>query len=264
MSPGGGNGETMVSGPRRAMVLAAGLGLRMRPITDTLPKPLIEIGGRSMLDRALDALAAHGIREAVVNAHHLAPLVERHLAGRRSPVIRLSLEGDLLETGGGVKKALPLLGSDPFFVINGDIVWTDGPRPTLNDLDSAWDDARVGALLLLHPVATALGYHGPGDFLLAGDGRLTRRPDGGTAPYLFAGLQILDPGLFEDTPDGAFSLNLLFDRAIAAGRLYGIVHQGGWCHVGTPADIPGAQAFVARAAGAFKPGPAAAGDAVHG
>jgi len=269
MMIGGGKGEgpggqMPRGGPRRGMVLAAGLGLRMRPITDTLPKPLIEIGGRSMLDRALDALDAHGIGEVVVNAHHLAALVERHLAKRRSPAIRLSVEADLLETGGGVKNALPLLGREPFFVINGDVLWSDGRRPTLADLTCAWDALRMDALLLLHPVATALGYHGPGDFLLSGDGRLARRPAQGSAPHLFAGLQILHPRLFADTPGGAFSLNLLFDRAIASGRLFGLVHQGGWRHVGTPADIPGAEAFVARAAGTFAPECAAAGEAAGG
>lgn len=230
--------------PRRAMVLAAGLGARMRPMTDRLPKPLIEIGGRSMLDRVIDALEAQGVRRVVINAHHLAPVLEHHIAGRHSPGLRLCIEAERLETGGGVANALPLLGSEPFFVINGDVLWRDGPRPTLQDLAFAWDDRRMDGLLLLHPVATALGYAGKGDFLLAGNGRLVRRPDGGDAPFLFAGIQILHPRIFAATPPGAFSLNLVYDHAIDAGRLFGIVHGGEWCHVGTPADIPAAEAFL--------------------
>jgi ATP-dependent helicase/nuclease subunit B len=232
--------------PRRAMVLAAGRGRRMWPITETLPKPLIEIGGRSMLDRVIDFLEVLGIEQVVVNAHHLAPLVERHLAKRRSPSIRLSIEAEPLETGGGVANALPLLGGGPFFVVNGDVLWRDGPVPTLADLAAAWDGRRMDGLLLLHPVATAVGYAGQGDFLLAEDGRLVRRRPGDRAPLLFAGLQILHPRLFAEAPAGAFSLNVLYDRAIAAGRLFGVVHRGGWCHVGTPADIPAAEVFLFR------------------
>lgn len=228
------------------MVLAAGLGVRMRPITDRLPKPLIAIAGRSMLDRCLDALAAAGAREAVVNIHHLAHLVEAHVAGRLRPKVVLSHETKLLETGGGVTKALPLLGPDAFFMANGDILWRDGATPALPALAEAWDDRRMDGLLLLQPVADALGYHGAGDFRLDGDGRLIRRCQGETAPFLFAGLQILHPRLFANAPAGAFSVNLLYDRAIALGRLFGLVHDGGWCHVGTPADIPVAEAFISR------------------
>ena len=232
--------------PRRAMVLAAGRGQRMWPITETLPKPLIEIGGRSMLDRAIDFLEAQGIDQVVVNAHHLAPLIERHLSQRRSPSIRLSIEAEPLETGGGVANALSLLGGGPFFVVNGDVLWRDGPMPTLADLAATWDGGRMDGLLLLHPVATAVGYAGEGDFTLAEDGRLARRQSGSRAPLLFAGLQILHPRLFAAAPAGAFSLNVLYDRAVAAGRLFGIVHRGAWCHVGTPADMPAAEAFLRR------------------
>lgn len=226
------------------MVLAAGLGVRMQPITLTLPKPLIAIGGRSMLDRALDALAAVGVTEAVVNVHHLAPLIETHLQGRTRPEIRISREPVLLETGGGVTKALALLGSDPFFVVNGDVLWRNGPTQSLRQLADAWNADRMDGLLLLHPTATACGYSGPGDFFPLTDGRLERRGDRRSAPVLFAGLQILHPRLFTDAPDGAFSLNVLYDRAIAAGRLFGVMHAGGWCHVGTPEDIPQAEAFL--------------------
>lgn len=230
--------------PRQAMVLAAGLGVRMRPITLSLPKPLIEIGGRSMLDRALDELVAVGASNVVVNVHHLAPLIEAHLRDRAQPAIRISHEATLLETGGGVTQALPLLGPVPFFVVNGDVLWRNGPVPSLRQLADAWDPARMDALLLLHPTATARGYDGPGDFFLLDDQRPERRGTRPTAPVLFAGLQILHPRLFIDAPNGAFSLNLLYDRAIAAGRLFGVMHAGAWCHVGTPADIPPAEAFL--------------------
>jgi N-acetyl-alpha-D-muramate 1-phosphate uridylyltransferase len=232
--------------PRRAMVLAAGMGVRMRPMTDRVPKALIAIGGRSLLDRAIDALEMHGVEQVVVNAHHLAPLIERHLAQRSSPPVRVCIEAELLETGGGVVNALPLLGSEPFFVINGDVLWRDGSEPALTRLAAAWDDRRMDGLLLLHSVDTALGYTGQGDFVLAEDGRLARRQPGRRAPFLFAGIQILHSRLFEGAPAGAFSLNLLYDRTIAAGRLFGVVHRGAWCHVGTPADIQTAETFLRR------------------
>lgn len=231
------------------MVLAAGLGLRMLPITLTTPKPLIPLAGRTMLDRALDALTAHGVEQVIVNAHHLADVLARHLDGRRRPPIRLCIEAARLETGGGVRNALPLLGSEPFFVLNGDVLWQDGSQPSLDTLAAGWDDAQMDALLLLHPLATALGYEGDGDFHRRGDGRLLRRRDGKTAPFLFAGLQILHPRLLAGSPEGAFSLNLLYDRAMAQGRLYGVEHGGRWCHVGTPADIPVAEAFLRDGAG---------------
>ena len=222
----------------------------MRPITLTTPKPLIVLGGQTMLDRAIDALAEQGVEQVVVNAHHLADVIARHLAGRSQPPVRLCVETERLETGGGVRNALPLLGEPSFFVVNGDILWKDGPRPTLADLAGAWDGARMDALLLLHPLASALGYDGPGDFRLNHDGRLIRRATDERAPYLFAGLQILHPRLFANTADGPFSLNLLYDRAIGGGRLYGIEHCGRWCHVGTPADIPVAEAFLRSGAAA--------------
>lgn len=227
------------------MVLAAGLGKRMRPITDALPKPLVAIAGRTLLDRCLDRLVAAGIGEVVVNIHHLGGCIAEHLASRAQPTILLSREDSLLETGGGVAHALPLLGDDPFFVVNGDVLWIDGPRPTLDNLAAAWDDARMDALLLLHPTVTAVGYEGPGDFLMDPAGRLRRRPERCVAPFLFAGLQILHPRLLKDHPEGAFSLNVLYDRAIAADRLYGIDHDGAWIHVGTPGDIAVAEAALA-------------------
>ena len=228
------------------MVLAAGLGVRMRPITERIPKPLITIGGYTLLDRILDRLGAAGVADVVVNAYHLAPLITRHVAHRLSPRIHLSVESTLLETGGGIVNALPLLGAEPFYAINGDVLWQDGPKPALTALADAWDAHTMDALLLLHPVATALGYRGRGDFHLQEDGRLARRDGDEDAANLFAGLQILHPRLFTDPPAPPFSLNVLFDRAMAQGRLHGVLNGGGWCHVSTPEDIAPAEAFVQR------------------
>jgi N-acetyl-alpha-D-muramate 1-phosphate uridylyltransferase len=236
---------TAAPAPVRAMVLAAGKGLRLRPITLSRPKPLVEVGGQTMLDGVLDRLAEAGAAEAVVNAHYLGQMIESHLQGRTRPRIHLSHEEALLETGGGVKKALPLLGEEPFFVINGDILWRDGKVPALRRLAEAWDGARMDALLLLQPTATAVGYEGLGDFVMDQLGRLRRREEGEVAPFLFAGLQILSPGLFAGTPDGPFSLNLIYDRALAAGRLYGLRHDGAWYHVGTPEDLQRVEAALA-------------------
>lgn len=232
--------------PTTAMVLAAGLGTRMRPITATLPKPLVEVGGRTMLDHALDRLAEAGIAHAVVNVHHLAGQIEAHLRGRTRPRITLSDERDaLLETGGGVKRALPLLGSGPFLVLNSDSLWVEGATSNVARLVQAWDPASTDILLLVAPTATSLGYEGRGDFRLAEDGTLARRPKDGTAPLVYAGVGVFTPDLFADTPDGAFSLNLLFDRAIARGRLRGLVLDGEWLHVGTPEAIAPASARLA-------------------
>ncbi len=223
--------------PSHAMVLAAGRGERMRPLTDQRPKPLIEVCGEAMLDRVLDRLAAAGVGEAVVNSHHLGEMIETHLASRRKPKILLSPEADLLETGGGVTKALPRLGKKPFFVVNGDVVWLDGARPALERLAEAWVDGAMDVLLLLHPTAYAIGYHGRGDFFMAPGGALRRRGEREVAPFLFTGLQILHPRIFKGAPAGAFSLNLLYDRAADTGRLWGLRHDGEWFHVGTPDSL---------------------------
>lgn len=225
-----------------AMVLAAGLGLRMRPITLTLPKPLVPVAGRTMLDRVLDHLDQVGCGRRVVNLHWLGETIRSHLDGRRDIVF--SPEPELLETGGGVAKALPLLGTDPFFVCNADIVWTDGAEPALKRLARAFDPARMDGLLLLQPVETAFGYDGKGDFHLLPDDRLARRKPDETTPLMFAGVQILHPRLFEGHPGGAFSLNLLYDKAIAADRLFGLVHDGGWYHIGTPPALAEAEALL--------------------
>ncbi len=237
--------------PTHAMVLAAGLGQRMRPITDSLPKPLVRIAGKAMLDHALDRLAAIGVREAVVNVHHLADQIEAHLATRTVPVITLSDERDaLLETGGGVTRARPLLGKDPFFHLNSDSLWVEHDVVNLAALAAAWQPERMDMLLLLARTSNSVGYDGPGDFHLGEDARLTRRQPRETVPHVYAGVAIMKPALLDDAPAGKWSLNLLFDRLIGKGRLSGHVLEGEWLHVGTPEAIDLANARFAAVAGA--------------
>jgi len=218
------------------MVLAAGLGLRLRPVTDKLPKPLVEIGGMTMLDRSLAALERAGVETCVVNTHYLADLVVRHVAGRERPAIVLSPESELLDTGGGTFKALPELGKEPFWIVNSDTFWLDGGTPALDRMAAQWDCGRMDALLLLHPVVAAIAYEGDGrgDYFLGSDGRCRRRTTAEVAPFLFAGVSLCSPRLFEGAPGGAFSLRLLWDRAQERERLHGIRHDGEWFHVGTP------------------------------
>jgi len=229
--------------PTTAMVLAAGLGMRMRPLTLERPKPLVVLRGRTLLDRALDRLRAAGVTRTVVNTHYLAEMIEAHLRGQDDIV--LSPEAERLETGGGVARALPHLGEAPFYVVNSDAVWHDGSVPALDRLAAAWDAARMDVLLLVQPVDRAMGYHGAGDYHLAADGTLRRRGTDEAAVHLFAGVQILHPRLFHDIPDGPFSLNLLYDRAEAAGRLHGVEHDSDWFHVGTPEDLAATEAALA-------------------
>lgn len=227
-----------------AMVLAAGLGSRMRPITDTCPKPLVRVGGRALIDHALGRLVEAGIGRAVVNVHHLADQIEDHVAGRATPLVAISDERDaLLETGGGVKRALPRLGAE-FIVLNSDSLWTEHRAGNLGRMLAAWRPAAMDALLLLAP-RESLGYDGTGDFARDEAGRLARKPRGGTAPLVYAGAAILKAESFAGTPDGAFSLNLIFDRALAAGRLHGLVLDGEWLHVGTPDAIGQAEERLA-------------------
>ena len=228
--------------PRLSMVLAAGLGKRMRPYTETLPKPLVRVAGRTLIDRVLDRFAAIDIERVVVNVHHHRAQMEAHLAVRVRPPIMLSPESELLETGGGVAHALPLLGPVPFYVANADNLWLDGPTPALLRLASAWDDSKMDALLLLNSGATAFGYDGLGDFFLDPLGRMRRRKGGEVAPFVYAGVHILHPRLVRDVPSGAFSLNLLWDRAQGEGRLWGVAHDGQWFHVGTPDGLAIAEA----------------------
>ncbi|AWN41257.1 nucleotidyltransferase family protein [Methylobacterium durans] len=233
-----------------AFVLAAGLGKRMRPVTATLPKPLVEVAGKALLDHALDRAAEGGITRAVVNVHWLADLIEGHLARRDGlPEIAVSDErAALLETGGGVRKALGLVGADPFVVFNSDSFWLEGPESNLARLIAKWDPAAMDILLLVAPTATSLGYEGAGDFVMDPDGRLERRGEREVAPFIYAGVAILKPELFAGTPEGSFSLNLLFDRAIARERLYGLRLDGQWLHVGTPEAIAAAEDRVRTSA----------------
>ena len=219
--------------PKSAMVLAAGLGTRLRPISDAIPKPLVEIAGRSLLDHAIDRLAAVGVEQVVVNVHYRAELIAAALAGRDHPRIVLSREDELLETGGGVARALPLLG-EAFFVVNSDVFWLDGTEHALARLAAAFDPGSMDAVLLFHRTATAVGYEGSGDYFLDPLGVPRRRGEREVAPYLFAGIQLLHRRAFDGIARPRFSLNLVYDRAAAAGRLRAILHDGEWYHVGTP------------------------------
>ena len=229
--------------PRRAMVLAAGMGVRMKPLTDRIPKPLVKVGGKAMIDYVLDRLDAVGVERVVINVHYLADVLERHLAGRKNIVI--SDERDqILETGGGVVRALPLLGAAAFFLVNSDTIWIDGVQPNLARLAAAFDAKRMDALLLLAPTATSVGYSGRGDYAMAPSGELERRGERGVVPFVYAGAAIFSPALFADAPAGPFSLTRLFDRAEEAGRLHGLRLEGVWMHVGTPAAIAEAEAAL--------------------
>ena len=231
--------------PYKAMVLAAGLGTRLKPVTDTLPKALVQVDNRALIDHALDRLEAVGVGEVVVNTHYLAEQLQAHLSGRKSPVLQISHEDDLLDTGGGIAKALPLLGNYPFLAVNADAFWLNGPYDALQRMAHTWDDDTMDGLLLLHSTVEAYGYTGLGDFCAPlGDGVLTRRLEGEVSPWLFTGIQMLHPRLFKTAPDGALSLNLLYDRAIESGRLLGVVHDGEWFHVGTPQGLEEAETYM--------------------
>jgi MurNAc alpha-1-phosphate uridylyltransferase len=232
--------------PKTAMVLAAGLGTRLRPLTDTRPKALIEVAGKPLLDHALDRLAGVGVERAVVNAHYLAEQIERHLAARKRPAIRLSHEPAILDTGGGIAQALPLLGSQAFYVVNAKIVWRGGQHEALLRLARMWDDRRMDGLLLLQPTVSAIGYDGPGDCQMDQLGRIAWRSPQEIAPFVYASVQILHPRLFEGAPAGAFALRPLWTRAIEAGRLYGLRHDGEWYHVSTPRALAEAEACLSQ------------------
>lgn len=233
-----GRANARPAGIECAMILAAGLGTRMRPLSDSKPKPMIEVAGKPIIDHQLDRLADAGIGQCVVNLHYLAPLLEHHLGARRHPRIRFSREDKLLETGGGVAKALTLLGPEPFVVLNGDQLWLNGPTPMLERLARHWDGERMDALLLQHPIVAAHGYGGYGDYFMDSDGALRRRREEALSPFVHAGAQILHPRLFRSCPAGAFSLRLLYDRAEQAGRLFGMRHDGEWFHIGMPEILP--------------------------
>lgn len=231
--------------PKTAFVLAAGLGTRMRPLTDTRPKPLVGFNGKALIDHVLDKIAQAGIGNAVVNVHYLADDLERHLARRKSPKISISDErGVLLDTGGGVMRALPKIGSEPFLIHNSDSVWIEGVGTNLSRLIEAWDAMSMDSLMLLAPITKSIGYDGPGDFIMDSDGRLSRREKGREASFVFAGVSVAHPRIFEGAPQGRFSLNTLWDRAIGKGRLFGIRLDGIWMHIGTPEALSESERLI--------------------
>ncbi len=229
-----------------AMVMAAGIGKRMRPLTATRPKPLVRVAGKALIDHSLDRIEAAGIEHVVVNVHYLADALEAHLAAQTRPfTIAVSDERkQLLETGGGMVKALPLLTGDPILIVNSDNIWTDGPQDSIAHLARHWDDAKMDALLLVIRQASAAGHGGKGDFHMDPNGRLSRRKPGRIAPFVYTGIQLVSRRLLVDAPEGAFSTNIFWDRAIAAGRLYGLSHMGQWFDVGTPASIAPTEAAL--------------------
>ncbi|PAX09494.1 nucleotidyltransferase family protein [Sphingomonas lenta] len=234
--------------PRTAMVMAAGLGKRMRPLTATRPKPLIEVAGKALIDHVFDRLRAAGVERAVVNVHYLADALEAHLARYASDIeIIVSDERErLLETGGGLVKARHLLGDEPILVVNSDNLWVDGPVDAIRLLADRWDGDVMDALLLVVPFARAYNHPGRGDFHIGGDGRIVaRRKQGRVAPFVYTGVQILDPRVIENHPDGPFSTNLFWNRSLEKERLYGVVHQGMWFDVGSPKAIPATEAVLA-------------------
>ena len=236
---------TAISLPRYAMVLAAGLGTRMRPLTDTMPKPLVKVAGKPLIDHVLDRLADVGVEKAVVNVHHFADQLIEHLGRRIRPRIAISDErGLLLGTGGGVKKALPELGDRPFFHINSDTIWVDSTKPNLARLADAFEPETMDTLLLLAPTKASIGYTGRGDFAMAPDGRLTRRGERDTVPFVYAGAAILQPALFNDAPETEFPLTDMFERAAKKGRLFGLRLDGLWMHVGAPPAVQEAEAAI--------------------
>jgi MurNAc alpha-1-phosphate uridylyltransferase len=236
--------------PSKAMVLAAGLGVRMRPLTDNLPKPLVRVAGRTLLDHVLDKLGAAGVTEAVVNVHYLPDQIIDHTAGRARPRVIISDERDqVLGTGGGVVKALPLLGDTPFFHVNADTLWIDGVRPNLARLAEAFDPAAMDILLLMAPTTSSIGYGGRGDYAMLPDGALRKRREHQVVPFVYAGAAIMSPALFAGAPRGEFSLTKMFDAANEQERLFGLRLDGVWMHVGTPDAVAAAEeAFLESAA----------------
>jgi MurNAc alpha-1-phosphate uridylyltransferase len=235
--------------PRAAMVMAAGLGTRMRPYNGQIPKPLVTVGGKALIDHVLDRLAEAGVMRAVVNVHHLADQIERHLAGRKTPQIVISDErAQLLGSAGGPINAMPQLGGGPFFMVNSDTIWIDGVRSNLKRLAASLDPARMDGLLLMAPTATATGYSGRGDFSMAADGRLKRRGERDVVPFVYAGAAILTPAFFAGVGPGPSSMSPLFDRAVESGRLHGLRLDGIWMHVGTPDAVAAAEAALIASA----------------
>jgi N-acetyl-alpha-D-muramate 1-phosphate uridylyltransferase len=235
-----------VSGPTRAMVMAAGLGTRMRPLTNDRPKPLVEVAGKTLIDHTLDRLVAAGVTMAVVNAHYKSDMLRAHLAKRSDIEICISDENDeLLGTGGGIVKALPHFAGEPFFVLNSDSVWVEGMGHALDRMKERWDPEEMDTLLLMASMVTAIGFEGTGDFQMDADGRLARVPPQRVSPFAYPGVQIVHPRIFDDAPGAAFSMNLLWDIAIEKGQLYGVRLDGVWMHVGTPDAVREAEELLA-------------------
>ncbi len=231
--------------PKKAMVMGAGLGKRMLPLTRDIPKPLVIFNSKPLIDHVLDGLGDAGIQTAVVNTHYHADKMHSHLSHRMAPEIIISHEDDeLLETGGGAKKALHHFENDPFVIHNSDSIWAEGTKSNIQDLISHWDSEKMDCLLMLALISRSIGYQGRGDFYIEPDGKLRRRAPEETLPFVFAGVSIIHPKLFQNSPDGAFSLNVLWDRAIENGRLYGVCHEGTWLHLGDPKALEDAEEFV--------------------
>jgi MurNAc alpha-1-phosphate uridylyltransferase len=230
----------------QAMIMGAGLGSRMRPLTNDRPKPMVTVAGRTLIDHSIDRLVAAGVTHIVVNLHYKADMLRAHLDKRRDVEIAYSDEtAKLLDTGGGVVKAMPLFDGEPFFVLNSDSLWVEGATPALAAMQRKWDDARMDGLLLLADMKTAMGYDGSGDFVLEKEGGIGRAKGRSEPPYAYPGVQIVHPRLFEGAPDGAFSTNIMWDRAIAARRLFGTILDGVWIHVGTPEARDEAEHYLA-------------------
>ena len=230
--------------PTRAMVLAAGYGKRMGTLSDEKPKPLFDVHGKTLIDRAIDRLVEVGVTEAVVNLHHLGDQLRQHLKGRTDINLVFSDENEILDTGGGVAKALTHFDDAPFYVVNGDSLWLNSAENALARLAARWNDAATDGVLLVHSTVEAYGYRGNGDFTVGPLGEITRKTECEVAPYVFTGVQILHPRLFKDAPTGKFSLNLLYDRAIEAERLFAVVHDGEWFHINTPEGLEAARSYM--------------------
>jgi N-acetyl-alpha-D-muramate 1-phosphate uridylyltransferase len=232
--------------PTRAMIMAAGLGTRMRPLTNEKPKPLVIVGGKALIDHAVDRLVAAGVEMVVVNLHYKADMIKEHLGARKDVEIRYSDESEgLLGTGGGVVKALANFDNRPFYILNSDSIWVEGYGTALGRMKSRWDPDRMDALLLMAPMTAAMGYEGAGDFMMDPAGHLTRVPVGRVSPFAYPGVQIVHPRLFDSAPTGTFSTNVLWDRAIEKERLFGVRLDGVWIHVGTPQAVVEAEEYLA-------------------
>ena len=232
----------------RAMIMAAGLGTRMRPLTDTTPKPLVKVHGKALIDRVIDRLVAAGVKTIVVNVHYMGDQIKAHLATRKDVEIVISDESEaLLDSGGGIFKALPLFKGEPFFHANADTVWVEGAGHALERLKAAWDPQKMDALMLLAPTVSTVCYDGRGDFMMDAEGRLSRVAEGRVSPFVWMSIEIVHPRLFDGVPGGKFSINPLWDKAIARGRLYGQRLDGVWMHIDRPEAVKESEEYLAHA-----------------